>query len=75
MTDKKQLSSEMIKYYRFGKRTVLVALKSKITDMEDDTIKLLIFNRTNTNKTKWFSQDKILNSSWTDLSESGDAGS
>ena len=39
MADKKQMSSEMIKYHRLGKRTVLIALKSKITDMEDDTVK------------------------------------
>ena len=48
------------------------SVKVEIKDLEDDTVKYLIFNRTNTNNKKWFSQDKILNSSWADLSESRD---
>ena len=56
----------------FWDKTNFDSVKVEIKDLEDDTVKYLIFNRTNTNNENWFRQDKILDCSWTDLSESGD---
>ena len=42
-------------------------VKVEIIDSEDDSEKYLLFNRTDTDYLDWFSQEKLLNSSWTGL--------
>ena len=44
-------------------------VKVEIIDSDDDNVKYLLFDRTATNNMNWFSRDKILSSSWTDLSK------
>ena len=51
------------------------SVKVEIIDSEDDSIKYLLFDRANTDNMDWFSQDKLLNSSWADLTAgNGDVG-
>ena len=51
------------------------SVKVEMIDSEDDSIKYLLFDRTDTDNLDWFSQENLLNSSWTDLTTgSNDVG-